>query len=81
MDDLVLLEDISNQGILNTLRQRYNANLIYVRRLFCYAMFNEWKSANLTDLHWPSVDRSQSLSNASHLWQGTSKDLCGAFII
>ena len=80
MDDLVLLEDISNQGILNTLRQRYNANLIYVRCLL--RKVHESKILpNLTDVHWPSIDRSESLSNASHLWQGTSKDLCGAFII
>jgi myosin-1 len=29
VDDLVLLEDISNEGILATLKSRYNANLIY----------------------------------------------------
>ncbi|ELR11773.1 myosin IF, putative [Acanthamoeba castellanii str. Neff] len=29
VDDLILLDDISNEGILNTLRSRYNANLIY----------------------------------------------------
>ncbi|KAL6052487.1 unconventional myosin-Ia [Balamuthia mandrillaris] len=29
VDDLVLLEDISNDGILATLKKRYNANLIY----------------------------------------------------
>ncbi len=31
VDDLILLDDISNEGIFQTLKSRYGANLIYVR--------------------------------------------------
>jgi myosin heavy subunit len=47
VDDLILLDDISNEGILNTLRSRYNANLIYVRSLLLSLSLTQLSSSSL----------------------------------
>ena len=78
LDDMTLLSKLTNEQIMQNLKERFDNGIIYVCLIApIFIMHNSFLHTYFSDQHWRSIDFHESLSVASNFWSGDYPKLCG----